>query len=95
MIYDAYYPTTVACEAYLGLNAVETSEPQDLSPPQLPLGVVDLVLVVGHVLVHDVVGAGAVSRLLEAFEVAGGYGGDQLSPGKYRKVFYVSREFDR
>jgi len=71
----------MTCEAYLCLNAVEASEPQDLAAPQLPLGVVDLVLVVAHVVVHDVVGPGAGPRLLQALEVAGGYGGDNLSPG--------------
>lgn len=36
--------------SHLSLNAVETSEPEDLSSPQLPLRVVDLFIFFVHVL---------------------------------------------
>lgn len=36
--------------SHLSLNAVESSEPEDLSSPQLPLSVVDLFIFFVHIL---------------------------------------------
>ena len=64
--------------SYLRLDAVQTSEPEDLAPPQLHLGVVDLVRVLRQLLLVDLLLGDAVSGLLQELQVVGGDGGDQL-----------------
>lgn len=67
---------------YLCLDAVQTSEPQDLSPPQLHLGMVDLVRVLGELLLVDFLLGYAVARLLQEGQVLGRDGCDQLTHTK-------------
>lgn len=54
---------------YLSLDAVEASEPEDLAPAELPLGVVDLVHVLQllQLLVWDLLLLGAVAGRLQEF----------------------------
>lgn len=64
--------------AYLCLDPVEASEPEDLAPAQLALGVVDLLFPLGQLLIGHLILAWPVARLLQALELAGGDGGNDL-----------------
>lgn len=66
----------------LSLDAVQASEPEDLSSAELPLGVVDLlhVLHVLQLLVGDLLLLGAVACGLQELQTAGGDRRDQLTP---------------
>lgn len=66
----------------LSLDAVEASEPEDLSSAELPLSVVDLLhlLHVLQLLVGDLHLLGAVARGLQELQTAGGDRRDQLTP---------------
>lgn len=64
--------------SYLRLDAVQTSEPEDLASSQLHLGVVDLVGVLRQLLLVDLLLGDAVARLLQELEVVRGDGGHQL-----------------
>lgn len=77
-------PTVVGCdgelqEMYLCLDAVQTSEPQDLAPPQLHLGVVDLIGVLRQLLLVDLLLCYAVAGLLQERQVLGRDGRNQLT----------------
>lgn len=54
---------------YLSLDAVQASEPEDLAPAELPLGVVDLVHVFQllQLLVRDLLLLRAVARRFQEF----------------------------
>ena len=67
-----------ARHSYLCLDAVQTSEPEDLASPQLHLGVVDLVGALRQLLLVDLLLRGAVARLLQELQVVCGDGRDQL-----------------
>lgn len=64
--------------SYLRLDAVETSEPEDLASPQLHLGVVDLVGALRQLLLVDLLLGDAVASLLQKLQVMRGDGGHQL-----------------
>lgn len=64
--------------AHLSLNAVEPSEPEDLPSPQLPLGVVDLLVLLVHVLLRQLVLLGELARPAQEAQPAVGYAGDHL-----------------
>ena len=66
---------------YLRLDPVQTSEPQDLAPPQLALGVVYLLHVLVELLLGDLLLLREPARLLEELEPAGRDGGDDLRKG--------------
>ena len=61
--------------SHLGLNAIKPSEPEDLPPPQLPLRVVDLLVVVIDVVLRQLVLLAQLSRPPEESQPAIGYGG--------------------
>lgn len=63
---------------HLGLNAVEASEPEDLSSPQLPLSVVDLLVLLVDVLLWQLVLLGELARPAQEAQPAVGYAGDHL-----------------
>ena len=65
-------------ERYLGLDAVQSSEPEDLSSPQFSLSAVDLLFVVGQLLPLVLAGLQPQPRLLQARQPSGGHRGDQL-----------------
>lgn len=56
-------------DCYLSLDAIEASEPEDLAPAKLPLGVVDLLHVVQllQLLVRDLLFLGAVAGCFQEF----------------------------
>lgn len=64
---------------YLCLDAVQTSEPQDLASPQLHLGMVDLIGVLRELLLVDFLLRYAVASLLQEREVLGRDGCNQLA----------------
>ena len=64
--------------AYLRLNPIEAPEPEDLAAAELPLGMVDLFLPLGQLLVGHLILPGPVPCFLQALELAGGDGGDDL-----------------
>lgn len=66
---------------YLRLDPVQTSEPQDLAPPQLALGMVYLLHVLVELLLGDLLLLREPARLLEELEPAGWDGGDDLQRG--------------
>lgn len=68
----------MARRSYLRLDAVQTSEPEDLASPQLHLGVVDLVGALRQLLLVDLLLRGAVTCLLQELQVVCGDGRDQL-----------------
>lgn len=63
---------------YLRLDPVEAAEPEDLAPAQLALGVVNLLLPLCQLLIGHLVLARPMARLLQALELAGGDGGNDL-----------------
>lgn len=67
---------------HLGLNAVEASEPEDLSSPQLPLGMVDLLVLLVDVLLWQLVLLGELARPAQEAQPAVGYAGDHLEGGE-------------
>lgn len=84
------YPSRVFLKAglpspHLGLDAVQASEPEDLPSPQLPLGVVDLLVLLVHVLLRQLVLLGELARPPEEAQPAVGYAGDHLE-GRREKV---------
>lgn len=64
--------------AYLRLDSVQTSEPEDLASPHLHLGVVDLVGALRQLLLVHLLLRGAVTGFLQELQAVGGDGGDQL-----------------
>ncbi len=64
---------------YLCLDAVQTSEPEDLASPQLHLGMVDLISTLCQLLLVDLLLCDAVTGLLQELQVVGWDGRDQLS----------------
>ena len=71
-----------ARRSYLRLDAVQTSEPEDLASPQLHLSMVDLIGALRQLLLVDLLLRDAVTCLLQELQVVGGDGRDQLSLGK-------------
>lgn len=65
--------------SYLRLDAVQTSEPEDLASPQLHLCVVDLVGALCQLLLVDLLLRGAVTCLIQELQVVSGDGCYQLS----------------
>lgn len=63
---------------YLSLDAVEASEPEDLSAAQLPLSTVDLLLVLGQLLAFLLAGLQAQPRLLQARQTLRRHRGNHL-----------------
>lgn len=63
---------------HLGLNAVEASEPEDLPSPQFPLGMVDLLVLLVHVLLRQLVLLGELARPPQEAQPAVGYASDHL-----------------
>ncbi len=63
---------------YLGLDAVEASEPEDLSAAQLSLSAVDLLLILCQLLTFLLPGLQAQPRLLQAWQPLGRHRGDHL-----------------
>ena len=63
---------------HLSLDTVETSEPEDLASPQLPLGMVDLLLVVGQLVLRHLIRAVPVPCRLQTLQLVGWHGGNQL-----------------
>lgn len=72
--------------AYLSLDAVQTSEPEDLASPQLHLSVVDLVCALRQLLLVDLLLCDAMTRLLQELQVVSRDGCDQL--GLKKKTTY-------
>lgn len=77
-------PTVAGCHGelqvmYLCLDAVQTSEPQDLASPQLHLGVVDLIGVLRQLLLVDLLLRYAVAGLLQERQVLSRDARDQLT----------------
>lgn len=64
--------------AYLCLDPVEAPEPEDLAPAELPLGMVNLFFSFSQLLVSHLILPGTMSCFLQALELAGGDGGDDL-----------------
>lgn len=64
--------------AYLCLDPVESPEPEDLPSAELPLGVVNLFLPLSQLLVGHLILPGPMPCFLQALELAGGNGGDDL-----------------
>lgn len=73
--------------SYLCLDAVQTSEPQDLASPQLHLGMVNLICTLRQLLLVDLLLCDAVACLLQEFQVVGGDGCDQLSLTGKKELF--------
>lgn len=69
----------LAWRPYLRLDAVQTSEPEDLASPQLHLSVVDLVGVLRQLLLRDLLLRDAVTGLLQELQAVRRDGRDQLS----------------
>lgn len=67
--------------SYLGLDTVEATEPKDLATTEFPLSMVNFLLILRHFLISDVILPGAMPCLLQAFQVAGGDGGNDLQKG--------------
>lgn len=63
---------------HLSLNAVEPSEPEDLSSPQLPLCVVDLLVFFVDVLLWQLIFLSELPRPPQEAQPAVGYGGYHL-----------------
>lgn len=63
---------------YLRLDAVQTSEPEDLAPPQFHLGVVNLISALCQLLLVDLLLCDAVTCLLQELQVVSGDGCYQL-----------------
>jgi len=76
-------------EQYLGLDAVEASEPEDLSAAQLSLSTVDLILIISHVLPVVVPGIQVHPRLLQAWQPLRWHRGNHL------KATFVQFLFDQ
>lgn len=77
-------PTVAGCHCelqvmYLCLDAVQTSEPQDLASPQLHLGVVDLIGVLRQLLLVDLLLCYAMAGLLQERQVLSRNGRNQLT----------------
>lgn len=64
--------------AYLCLDPVEAPEPEDLASAELPLGMVNLFFSFSQLLVSHLILPGPMSCFLQALELAGGDGGDDL-----------------
>lgn len=79
-----------AVKRYLGLDAVEASEPEDLSAAQLSLSAVDLLLVLCQLLPFLPFGLQAQPRLLQARQPLRRHRGDHLEAG-----FVTLMSFDR
>lgn len=73
--------------SHLSLNAVESSEPEDLTTAQLSLSTVDLLLILGHLLAFVLPGLQAKPRLLQARQPLCGHRGDYLEAGCVRWLF--------
>lgn len=73
-----YYRRAVQ-SLYLCLDAVQTSEPQDLASPQFHLSMVDFVSILCQLLFMDLLFCDAMSCLLQEFQVMCRDGCDQLS----------------
>lgn len=71
-----------ARRSYLRLDAVQTSEPEDLASSQLHLGVVDLIGALRQLLLVDLLLRDAMARLLQELQVVCGDCRDQLSVTK-------------
>lgn len=87
-------------EGDLRLYALQASAPQHLAPPELHLGVVDLVGVLHllQLLLGDLLLLGAVARRLQELQPAGGHAGHQLGVekgGKGRSAGSVCRRVRR
>lgn len=65
---------------HLGLDAVEASEPEDLSAAQFSLGAVDLLLIFRQLLPFLLPRLQAQPRLLQARQPLRWHGGDHLEP---------------
>lgn len=76
-------------EQYLGLDAVEASEPEDLSAAQLSLSTVDLLLILCHLLPFLFPGLQAQPRLLQAWQPLCWHRGDHL------EAKYITMTFDQ
>ena len=63
---------------YLSLNAIEAPEPEDLPSTQLPLGMVNLLLIICHVIINHLLLTERMTSLLQTGQAAGGYRGDEL-----------------
>lgn len=63
---------------HLGLNAVEAPEPEDLPSPQLPLRMVDLLVLLVHVFLRQLVLLGELARPPQEAQPAVGDAGDHL-----------------
>lgn len=63
---------------YLRLDPVEATEPEDLAPAKLALSVVNLLLSLGQLLVGHLILARPMACLLQALELAGGDGSNDL-----------------
>lgn len=64
--------------AYLCLDPVEAPEPEDLASAELPLSVVNLFLPLGQLLIGHLILPRPMPCFLQALELAGGDGGDDL-----------------
>lgn len=73
---------------YLGLDAVEASEPKDLSAAQLPLGTIDLLFVLCHLLPFLLPWLQAQPCLLQTWKPLCRYCGDHL------EAMFVTLSFD-
>lgn len=63
---------------YLSLDPVEAPEPEDLASAELPLSVVNLFLPLSQLLVGHLILPRPVPCFLQALELAGGNGGNDL-----------------
>lgn len=78
--------------AHLRLDPVEAPEPEDLASAKLPLGVINLFLPLGQLLVRHLVLPGPVPCFLQALELAGGNGGDDLGGQRQGTAGRVGRQ---
>lgn len=80
---------------HLGLNAVESSEPEDLSSPQLPLCVVNLLVFFIHVLLWQFVLLSKLACPPQEAQSAVGYAGYDLTSGRDRVLIQKPRDTQR
>lgn len=64
--------------AYLCLDPVEAPEPEDLAPAELSLSMVNFFLPLGQLLISHLVLPRPMPCFLQALELAGGDGGNDL-----------------
>lgn len=65
-------------QLYLSLNTIESSEPENLPAAKLSLGVVNLLLILSKVFIHDLVTPCPMTSLLQELQLTSGHRGNDL-----------------